>query len=1234
MTRLSRFLLLLPAVLAVVLLILLLTAPGNRLLFDMVDRFTPLQVEYRGGSIADRLQLARLAFDAGGVTLVLADLQAELVPACLWRSAICLRELSAGQFDLAVATGDGDGDAEPATGAGMIDIPVRVEVENLAVAGVNVTWPGGSWRQGQMRATLVLEGSKVTVGGATVEEGRLELHDTGEPQQPPTGDIVLPPIFLPLELAVDPLTLNNPAWDAFGVQQGHREIVLRARWREHRLQIEQLDASTAGWGELALHGEVLFSGDWPLRVSVKAALEHPPLHPLLHGRALTLDAEGALSGLQVNAVSPGRPAVLLSGEVDLLDPAMPFHANLDAEWPDTLALVDLLELPEMVRDVELASPLRLETRGSLSEQVVSVRLAASGLGYETLDISLQAQHRDARLTIQELLVADAAGRNELRATGEVSLAGEPGWSLSVDSPGFDFPEVSEYATGRLQGRLDVAGSVGQGEWHVAVAEVDLQGSVNRLPASIKGYAGVGGGQGERLPTLAPSDLRAKINGADLVLHAPGEAEVGARAALTIDDLGRWQPGSRGEVRLQVEIPPGWRLLRLEGNLQHIEWSGLQVDKGGIRGQYRLDGDRAFHLDVTLDQGRAAGLALESLQVVLAGSTARQQLTLTSRGDLEGRISLRGETVGRDWSGRLAPTVLQTPQGDWRLAEEVEMRWSAADSQLAVEGHCWLQSGARLCPSDLVLGERGSAGLQAAGDLGFLAALLPQNMTAEGELQLRAEAGWAPGSRLRLDGRAEVTDLQLVRHYSEGEFSAVAWDRVDAVIRQGGDGLALDLAVVRDGVAVADAEIALPASRDAPLGGTVRLNRVQLGSLAPFLPDLERIEGDVTGSLRISGTVDQPRADGTIRLSDGSIALVGNPTEFKDLALVVEVAGDRADLQGRALFGGGELQLSGQFLSAPQTRLSLQVTGGKHVIFYPPSIQLTVSQNLALDITADLFDIQGEVVVHEGRLEHEELPEGSVDVSSDVVEVDYAGNVITQESRLATSMDVLLRIRDHFKVVGSNIDATVGGDLQLLQRQGRPIQVFGNLNVVGGEVRAYEQHLRIKRGVVAFSGAPENPELDLRAQRDFSRENISVGVTVRGTLEQPAIEFYSDPVMSQAETLSWLVRGRGLDAGPGADGTAMALSLGTGLVNRSAIVSELNRIPGVSNIQFGAEGSDDDTTATVSGFIGERLFLSYGLGLYEPVNVIIARFYLKTRLWLEVVSRLENSVDLYYSWDID
>jgi autotransporter translocation and assembly factor TamB len=253
----------------------------------------------------------------------------------------------------------------------------------------------------------------------------------------------------------------------------------------------------------------------------------------------------------------------------------------------------------------------------------------------------------------------------------------------------------------------------------------------------------------------------------------------------------------------------------------------------------------------------------------------------------------------------------------------------------------------------------------------------------------------------------------------------------------------------------------------------------------------------------------------------------------------------------------------------------------------------------------------------------------------VVEVDISGNVIRETTPFDISMNVGLLIEDKFMILGDMVNATVGGELQIRQRRRRPLQVFGNLNVIGGEVRAYQQHLRIRRGTIAFSGTPGNPELDVRAEREISTDNVVVGLHLEGTLNQPKLEVYSDPVMPHGETMSYLVRGRGLDSGAGADGVAMALSVGTSLVNQTALVSELNRIPGISNLEFGAEGStEDDTAATVGGYIGERLYLSYGMGIYEPINVLTARLYLQTRLWLEVVSRLENSVDLYYSFDID
>ena len=92
--------------------------------------------------------------------------------------------------------------------------------------------------------------------------------------------------------------------------------------------------------------------------------------------------------------------------------------------------------------------------------------------------------------------------------------------------------------------------------------------------------------------------------------------------------------------------------------------------------------------------------------------------------------------------------------------------------------------------------------------------------------------------------------------------------------------------------------------------------------------------------------------------------------------------------------------------------------------------------------------------------------------------------------------------------------------------------------------------------------------------------------------------------------------------------------GATALNQSGVLAPLNSIPGLSGVSLGAEGSDDETAATISAYVGSRLYLSYGVGIYEPINALTARLYLRSRLWLEVVSRLENSFDLYYRFDID
>ena len=1235
------------------------TQQGSRVLLGMVDRFSSLEITYDSGSLDEQLWIKRLVLPTAAVTLEMRKLVIVLAPGCLWRSTVCFHQLQAEHLDITILPGTEDGHspdtvtrsrtARDTADSELIIFPFAVEVDDLELESTRIHWQGGEWRQGPASLQLRISGSTIEVAGAVITEAHLELRASETAKDPVSDTIVLSPIDLPLELKVGELLLERPSWNFYGTQRQLQRLVLEGSWRNTQLQLTQLDVASTTWGELSGQGALQFEGDWPLWADLDVSLARSPvLWSGLHGRQLALSAQGTLASLALELISPGTPGLAVEAQLDMLDRQRPFSAAARVASPGELRLADFPGMPEVLADVVFEAPLTmsadgylgaggspqtdgsLPADGSLPTQRFKLQTVASGLGYQSMQISVVGQHDQGRILLEELQLNDRAGTNDLRGTGEISVSDGLRWAVRLESRGFDLPQLSKFAFGRLQGAVRVNGTVQDETWQVVVEDVDLHGDINGLPARVNGFGGLGSGL-----LLANSDLRADLNGAQLLLQSSGVRGRGGRFELAVADLGRWQPGSRGQLQLQALLAPGKQELQLSGILQDIEWGGLTIEQGSVTGDYRFLAEAEFKLDIAVEEAVLGGVELSSMRLLAGGTASQHHVSVISEGDVQGELDLAGSLQDQQWSGRLAPTNLHTPLGNWQLTEAVTAAWSIPQQQLVLDAHCWQQQQTRVCPGELLLGAQGSGSLEVAGDLSLFEGLLPAHVELAGNLQLQIEGSWGSGGGVVVTGYSKTRSLLLTQHHGEGEIASIGWDRGEGVFGYDSEGLNLDWELHREGHKLVDLQLLLPPHRDEAMGGAISLERVQLGALASFAPSLSALEGEISGHLQLAGTVDQPLASGVLRLAGGRLAMVANPTELNDLNLTLQLQGDRAQVRGGGVLGGGELQLVGELVTQPEPRLQLAVAGTKHNILYPPSTELHVSENLNITVTPGLLGVTGEVVVHKGLLEFEQLPAGSVALSSDVVQVDYTGAVIREELPFDISMDVWVRIRDRFKVTGSLLRATLGGDLHLLQKAGKPLQLFGSLNTVGGELRAYQQQLKIKRGLLSFNGTPDNPALDLRAQRDISGSSVAAGVQVRGRLqEELVLEVYSEPAMSQGEAMSYLVRGRGLDAGAGADGTAVALSVASGVVNRSTLVSELNRVPGVSDVQFGADGSGDDTAATVSGYVGGRLYLSYGFGLYEPVNVLTARLYLGTRLWLEVVSSLENSMDLYYSFDID
>ena len=107
-------------------------------------------------------------------------------------------------------------------------------------------------------------------------------------------------------------------------------------------------------------------------------------------------------------------------------------------------------------------------------------------------------------------------------------------------------------------------------------------------------------------------------------------------------------------------------------------------------------------------------------------------------------------------------------------------------------------------------------------------------------------------------------------------------------------------------------------------------------------------------------------------------------------------------------------------------------------------------------------------------------------------------------------------------------------------------------------------------------------------------------------------------------MAYVMGGRGVDRTGASNSLALALAMTSGLAQSRGFLKGIN---------LGVEGRDLNTRAAIGGYISDRIYMSYGVGLYEPVNTLTVPLDIIRNLWAEVVSSIHSSMDLYYSWDI-
>jgi translocation and assembly module TamB len=865
------------------------------------------------------------------------------------------------------------------------------------------------------------------------------------------------------------------------------------------------------------------------------------------------------------------------------------------------------------------------------------------------------------------------------------------WQTALQAPAAALDalprQVASWLAVRGQARLDLQPS--------QLAGVPLRGQV-RLDGQQPGWSvdadlQAGGNRARVQGRLAP---RADDDRWQAELDAPALAAL--RPLLAATGLATRAAGLDGKLVAQAQTQGRWPVLRSQGSaradgLRAGAWSAQR-----LAAQWQAGPDRDAALAVSIDGERLSQgtLTLDSLRAGAEGSLARHRLTLDATSGLRppawtdalqaGATTPRGSRVQLNAEGRWqAAAGASSPwAGEWQArVAEVDARgrdtaqpWLAARDlqlQLALDG------GARLVRAQAAPGRANVLGAPLTwreASYRVASASQPAQWLLDAELEPLAVAPWLArawpaaglGGDLALKGRIVVrrserfaADLVLERAggdlslTTEGVSQTVGLTdlRLAMVANDGTWHFTQALAGANMGVLAGAQTLRVAPSAtwpapDTPMQGVLEWRVADLGVWAPFTPPGWRVGGRLRTSAALGGRFGAPEIEGRMEGSGLAVRNILQGVDLRDGELALSLRGDAARIERFVFKGGdGQLRLTGGATLGAEPAAKLELQAERFRVLGRADRRIVASGEATLALDAKSLGLDGKLAIDEGLIDVSRSDAPRLD---DDVTVRGGRHAVRPAQGAASAADtaaparpaaaprqmrvaVQLDLGRQLRLRGRGLDTRLAGTLAVSAPGGR-LALNGQVSALDGTYAAYGQKLEIERGVVAFTGAAENPRLDILAVRP--NLDVTVGVLIGGTAQSPRVRLYSEPEMSEYDKLSWLVLGRAGDGLARADTAllqraALALLAGENGSPDAALLSQL----GLDELSVRQQDSGQVQETVVS--VGKQLSRRWYVGYERSVNSTAGTWQLiyraAQRFTLRAQSGADNSLDAIWTW---
>lgn len=1232
------------------------TQTGLHLVLNGAARWVPgLQIASVTGGWRD-LTLTGVQYQMPGVTVKSGQFHLSLDLSCFRRSQLCLNAVTAQDVDVVVNTRELAPSTAPAAeeepGSGNLSTPYPITVRLLRLNNVKVTVDNTAIALGELRTGMQWQERALTLLPTRINSllvalptaAQLALEQVAEPQPPtpatpaepetPLGETLqqlfakpllpdLPSFRLPLDIAI-PSIRGEQLRLTGDTDITLTSLLVQAHTKDQHLQLDTLDIDSPQ-GTLNARGQATLSDNWPLAMEVNGTLNVDPLK----GEKLKLTANGGLrEKLDVALNLSGPVRTDLKVQTQLAEAGLPLMLSLTSDtlrWPLTG------EAQYQVKNVAV------NFTGKAVDYRLGMHADVSGVGLPPATVTLDGAGNVEQFRLARLRLAALQGNSDL--SGVVDWSKAISWNSVLTLNGINTARQWPEWPATLEGKIVTRGSLYGGNMQLRVPELQLNGRVRNNRVEARGQlSGNAAGQWD-IPQLHLAlgrntvDVKGKLDenwNLDANINAP--------------QLDNALPGLGGVVNGALQLRGNLKAPQILADLtaNRLRWQELRINrvtlKGEVRSGEQIEGDLALRVD----QLTQAALAIRQLTLQAKGSEKQHQMQLRIDGKpVSGQLALNGsfDRQTQRWSGTLNNTRFDTPVGEVRLSRAMALEYFNQEQRVTVGPHCWLNPNVELCvPKTIDAGASGQATVQLNRfDLAMVKPFLTEDTQLSGLFTGRADVSWKAGGGLP---QAKVTlsgKGVKVRQNVQGNTLPVDFDTLDlnAALVNGRAQLGWLIRIANNGQLAGNVQIADPQGRR-NITGNVTISRLSLALLNPALSQGEKAQGMLDANLRLAGNAQRPLVYGQMALDGVDVDGSWMPFDITNGRLGLNFNGNTSTLNGLIQTSQGQIALAGNadWSQIDAWRARIAAKGDKVRVTVPPMVRLDVSPDLVFEATPQLFSLNGNVDIPWARITVQDLPESAVGVSSDEVMLDEQRRPIeAQSASIPIASNLTVNIGNDVRLDAFGLKAQLKGALKVVQdKQG--LGLNGQIDIPSGRFHAYGQDLLVRKGQLLFSGPPDQPLLNIEAIRnpDSTADDVVAGVKVTGLADEPKLEIFSDPAMSQEEALSYLLRGQGLDNTGTDSGMMTSMLVGLGVAQSGKLVGKIGEAFGVSNLTLDTAGVGDSSQVVVSGYVLPGLQVKYGVGIFDSLATLTLRYRLMPKLYLEAVSGLDQALDVLYQFE--